>query len=142
MPKIRPIQQIAEKWSTITPQRATDYRDGVEHPKKDWAEEAIRAEASYKEAVTRAATEGRYGKGVTRAGTEKWKQRTIQKGPSRFSEGVMIARVDYEKGFAPYRDVIEQTELPERGPRGDVKNIQRVAAIAAALHKAKLERIK
>ncbi|RLC47040.1 MAG: hypothetical protein DRH57_04870 [Candidatus Cloacimonadota bacterium] len=142
MAKIRSIQKIAEKWATVTPQRATDYQEGVKDPKKDWAEEAVKADPIYKEAVIKAANEGRYASGVSKAGTKRWQERTLTKGPARFSEGVMIARPDYEKNFAPYRDIIEKTELPPRGPRGDVKNIQRVQAIAMALHKAKLEMMK
>lgn len=137
MAKIRPISHIAEKWATVTPQRATDYQEGVRNPKKVWAEEAIKAENVYKEAVTKAASEGRYGKGISAAGQEKWQKRTLAKGPSRFSEGVMIARPDYEKGFAPYRDAIEQTELPPRAPKGDPRNIERVAIIAKTLHAVK-----
>ena len=73
MAKIRSIQKIAEKWATITPQRATDYQEGVKDPKKDWAEEAVKADARYREAVTKAATEGRYAKGVNAAGTKRWR---------------------------------------------------------------------
>ncbi|RLC82192.1 MAG: hypothetical protein DRJ03_19370 [Chloroflexi bacterium] len=138
MPKVRPISQIAEKWARVTPGRAGDYRSGIEAPKKDWAEEAVRAEDRYKRGVTEAANRGRYGKGVSEAGTGKWKARALAKGPSRFAEGVAIARPDYERGFAPYREVIEATELPPRGPKGDPTNIQRVAAIAAALHNKKV----
>lgn len=138
MAKIRSIAHIAEKWATVTPQRASDYQEGVKNPKKNWAEEAIKAEEVYKEAVTKAAAEGRYGKGVSGAGQEKWQKRTLAKGPSRFSEGVMIARPDYEKGFAPYRDAIEGVELPPRAPKGDPRNIERVAVIAKILHAVKV----
>ena len=138
MPKVRHIGDIAEKWARVTPTRAGDYRSGVENPKKDWAEEAIAAEDRYTRGVTEAANAGRYGKGVSKAGTAKWKTAAVKKGPSRFAEGVAIARPDYEKGFAPYRDTIESTELPPRGPKGDPANIQRVAAIATALHNKKI----
>jgi len=138
MPKIRSIKSIGEKWGTVTPGRAGNYKEGVENPKKDWAEEAVAAEDRYKRGVTEAANAGRYGKGVSEAGTDKWKKGASTKGPSRFSEGVMIARPDYEKGFAPFRDTIENTDLPPRGPKGDPANIQRVAAMASALHKAKV----
>ncbi len=139
MPKVKPISRIAEKWAKVTPARATEYREGVETPTKDWAEEAIAAEERYKRGVTEAANAGRYGKGVSEAGTAKWKANAARKGPSRFAEGVALARSDYERGFAPYREVIESTELPPRGPKGDPSNIQRVAAMAAALHKKKVE---
>jgi len=138
MAKIRSIQAIAEKWATVTPQRSTDYEEGVRNPKKIWEEEAKKAEKNYKEAVTKAAAEGRYGMGIEKAGQEKWQKRTLAKGPTRFAEGVMIARTDYEKGFAPYRDAIEALELPPRGPKGDPKNIERVSIIARTLHNVKI----
>ena len=137
MPAIRSIDKIAEKWATVTPQRATQYKEGIEDPKKDWAKEATAAEERYKAGVTAAATEGRYGKGVAKAGTDKWKRMAAAKGPSRFAEGVMVARPDYHKGFAPYADEIAKVELPPRGPKGDPANINRVAAIAKALHEKK-----
>ena len=45
---------------------------------------------------------------------------------------------EYAKGFAPYHDVIEKTELPPRYAKGDERNYERVKAIGQALHKAKL----
>lgn len=138
MPKVRALTMIAEKWSRVTPTRATDYKLGVENPKEDWQAEALAAEDRYKVAVTEAANKGRYGAGVSKAGTKRWQERALKKGPSRFSEGVAIARPDYERAWAPYREVIERTELPPRGPKGDPANIQRVAAMARALHEARV----
>ena len=137
MPAIRSIDKIAEKWATVTPQRAPQYSDGVKNPKKDWAKEATAAEERYKAAVTAAANEGRYGKGVKRAGTEKWQNMAAKKGPSRYAEGVMVAKPNYQSGFAPFAEEIAKTELPPRGPKGDPANINRVAAIAKALHEKK-----
>jgi len=138
MPKVRALTSVAEKWSRVTPTRSTDYKEGVENPKKDWATEAANAEDRFVRGVTEAANAGRYGMGVSKAGTKRWQERAMKKGPSRFAEGVAIARPDYERGWAPYRDVIERTELPPRGPKGDPGNIQRVAAMALALHQAKV----
>jgi len=138
MPKVKPIGTIGEKWSRVTPARAGEYRSGVEHPVRDWAEEAVAAEDRYVRGVTEAANAGRFGKGVSEAGTVKWQHGAIKKGPSRFAEGVAIARPDYEKGFSPFRDEIERTDLPPKGPKGDPGNIQRVAVIAAALHAKKI----
>lgn len=138
MPAIKPIKDIAEKWARVTPARAGDYREGVKHPRKDWEAETLKAADVYKAAVTKAAAEGRFAKGVAEAGTEKWQKRAITLGPSRFSEGVMAARPDYEKAFAPYADVIAGVELPPRAPRGDPANIERVRAITTALHAKKM----
>jgi len=50
---------------------------------------------------------------------------------------VRLARVDYEEGFKPYRDLIASIDLPPRGPRGDPSNIDRVRIIAERLHALK-----
>ena len=140
MPAIKPARAIAEKWARVTPQRDADYRAGVEAPLKDWATEAFNANDRYVEGVTAAAQAGRYANGVQAAGTEKWKRGALQKGVSRWGPGVRVAQSDYERGFGPFRDVIERVELPPRRPAGDPANIERVAAIARALHEAKVGR--
>ncbi len=113
--------------------RTEDYRLGIENPRRDWQKETAAASDRYKMGVDSAHTKGMFTKGVNRAGSSKWKKNSLQKGPSRFAEGVTLAQDDYQKGFAPYREVIQQTTLPPRFPKGDPRNIQRVAAIAKAL---------
>ena len=138
MAAIRPIDTITEKFITVTPGRATQYKQGVENPLRDWEQNAIAAEETYKRGVTEAANKGMYGKGVKKAGTRKWQKGASQKGPTRFSEGVMLSKDAYKAGFAPYAEEIARTELPPRGPKGDPANIQRVAVIAKALRARKL----
>jgi hypothetical protein len=140
MPKIRGISVIVGKWADVTPRRADYYRAGVESPKEIWEEKAAAAGAAWATGVSTAAGEGRFAKGVTAAGQAKWREKTLLKGVTqrRWAEGVAIAKGDYEKGFAPYRDVIERTDLPPRGAKGDPGNIDRVRVMAAALHEAKL----
>ena len=138
MANIRDLGSIGDKWGTVTPARSGEYKKGVENPKKDWAEAAAASEENYKRAVTEAANEGRFGKGVTKAGTAKWKENAMKKGPSRFAAGVALGKSAYIKGFAPYHETIKSTTLPQRGPKGDPANLQRVAAIASALHNKKI----
>jgi len=137
MPKIKSAAEIAEKWGRVTPERTPDYEAGIKSPKKDWATATKAAEGAYKEGVTKAAAEGRFGKGVTKAGTSKWQEKSLQVGPARYGQGVLVAKPEYEKGFAPYRDVIEKTTLPPRFAKGDPRNIERVKSMAAALHAAR-----
>ena len=139
MAKIRSTKEIAEKWARVAPTRATDYENGIKKPLRDWEANAVAAESAWEEGVSKAVSEKRFAKGVAKAGTEKWQRRTLAKGPRRWSEGISVAQPDYEAGFAPFRDVIEATELPPRYPKGDPRNIDRVAAIARALHEKKLE---
>ena len=140
MVAIRSSREIAEKWSTVTPTRTGFYESGVRAPKKDWARVTLASEGTYKEAVTRAAQEGRFGRGVQRAGTEKWQRKAIEVGAGRWGPGVSIAAPDYEAGFSPYRDIIDKIVLKPRFPKGDPRNYERVKQIGDALHGLKVAR--
>lgn len=137
MPAIKSLARIKEKWTRVTPMRAEDYKLGVTSPRRDWAESATASKESHKAAMVTAATNDAFAKGIAKAGSEKWKTKALQKGPSRFAEGVMVGGDDYEKGFSPFRDEIEKTVLPARFPKRDPRNIQRVSAINVALAKKK-----
>jgi len=138
MAEIKSLASIREKWTRVTPMRAEDYRIGIQNPKRDWADATEGQADTWKAAITEAANKGLFAKGVRKAGSKKWQEKSLQKGPGRFSEGVMVAGGDYEKGFAPYREAIEATTLPPKYPKGDPRNIQRVAVIAAALRAKKM----
>ena len=140
MVSIRSAREIAEKWSSVTPTRTSFYEAGVRSPKKDWARATSQSESTYKEAVTRAAAEGRFGKGVQKAGTEKWQRKAIDVGAGRWGPGVSVAGPDFEAGFAPYRDAIEKVSLKPRFPKGDPRNYERVKQIGDALHSLKIAR--
>lgn len=129
--------QTAEKWSRVTPMRSDDYKMGVMNPRTPWAAAANAAQERYKQGVTEAANRGAYGKGVTAAGDQKWQRKSAEKGPQRFAEGVSLSAGDYQAGVQPYLDVIAGTALPPRFPKGDPRNIARVATLAAALRKRK-----
>ncbi len=138
MAKIKSIDEIARKWAEVTPGRVGEYEQGVKNPGKDWATETAAAESNYDTGVQKAISEKRFGKGVIKTGTAGWQEKTLLKGPSRWASGVAISKSDYQEGFAKFRDVIANTVLPPRGPKGDPKNIQRVAILAKALHDAKV----
>lgn len=133
MPPIRPVEVIARKWAEVTPGRATQYEAGVRNPVKDYATNAIAADSSWRAGVQAAIQANRFTAGVRRAGTPKWQRKAIELGPARYGPGVQAAQADYAAGFAPFREVIEQTTLPPRGPRRSPQNLQRVAAMANAL---------
>jgi len=137
MPAIKSASEIARKWADVTPRRDADYKAGVQNPMKDWATEAAAAEERYETGIQDAIARKAFGAGVRAAGTEKWKKGALEKGVNRWGPGVRVAQPEYEKGFAPYRDVIESVTLPPRRRTGDPANIDRVAAIASALHAKK-----
>lgn len=138
MPAIKSMANIVEKWMRVSAASEASYTEGIQNPRKDWAQEAAKAEANYKAAVVKAAGEGRFGIGVKAAGTSKWQENALAKGPARWSQGINLSADAYSTGFAPYRQVIESIKLPDRKPRGDPGNINRVAVMAAALHEAKI----
>jgi hypothetical protein len=135
--EIKSMARIAEKWTRVTPMRTEDYKIGVTSPRRDWEKSAVAAKESHKAAMATAAATDSFGKGCTKAGTAKWQARALAKGPGRFAEGVMVGGPDYEKGFAPARDILEKTVLPPRFPRRDPRNIMRVSVGNAALGKMK-----
>lgn len=136
--KTKTMDRVKRKWVAATAANQAEYEAGVENPRSDWATQTAAAEDNYKAGVNAAIAAGRFGKGVRKAGTEKWKSKTLAKGPGRWAQGVALAESDYEKGFAPYLSVLAGLTLPPRGPKGDPRNIARVAKIAEALHAKKL----
>lgn len=140
MPPVKSLDRISEKWARVVAVSQPDFEAGVQNPRKDWKTETLAAANNYAAGVSKAITEKRFDKGVALAGTDKWRDRALSVGVGRWLEGVRVSRSNYEAGFAPYRTVIERVTLPPRGPKGDPKNIARVAAIADALHKEKIKR--
>ena len=137
MPPIKPISDIAEKWARVAPTRQEDYLKGVSAPRTAWDTAATAANPQYEAGVQAAITGKRFVAGVRNAGNAKWQRKAIELGPSRFATGTAAARPDFEKGFSPFRQVIESTTLPPRRPKGDPANIERVRTMAAALAAAK-----
>lgn len=136
--EIKSIASIAEKWERVTPLRSQDYIEGVRTTRKDWEAETLAAAENYAIGVTQAIAENRFERGVAKSGTEKWRRNTVEKGGTRWGQGVRLGGAEYARGFAPYRDELEAIDLPPRGPRGDPRNIERVRVIAERLHALKL----
>lgn len=138
MAAIKSVAAIRDKYARVTPQRTEDYRLGVGTPRVDWAMATKGAESAYQEGVTSAIARKAFGKGVEKAGTAKWQGRATTVGVDRWGPGVVAGVDAYERGFSPFREVIEKTSLPPRYPSGDPRNYARVQAIGEALRKAKL----
>lgn len=137
MAATKPADQVASKWSRVTPQRSEDYKMGVMSPRTPWAAASTAAASRYQEGVTAAVQRGAFQKGVAGAGDQKWQRKSAEKGPTRFAEGVALSTSDYQAGVQPYLDTIAATQLPPRYAKGDPRNVQRVAALATALRKRK-----
>jgi len=135
--KSKSAAKIAKKWGRVTPGRTEDYEEGVRNPKEDWAKKTGDAEPRYNEGVTLAIKRGAFGKGVTRAGTAHQQSMTIEKGLTRWPEGVKLGEARMQKGMEKVVSVLEATTLPMRYAKGDPRNLERVKAVNVALHKMK-----
>jgi hypothetical protein len=133
MAAIKSIKDIAKKFTDVTPQRATEYGEGVKNPRRDWETATEAAEDIYEQGVQAAIARKAFGKGVKDAGSGKYQKGVSEKGVARWPVGVRLAGPAFEKGFGIYRDEIERTTLPQRYARRDPRNLERVAAIAKAL---------
>jgi len=140
MPAVKSLDKISSKWAEVSQRSQGAYEDGVRNPRKDWEKNTVAAANSYAAGVQAAVSDGRFKKGVTKAGNAKWQQAAISKGPARWAEGIRLSQSAYERGFAPYRTVIENITLPPRGPVGDPANINRVKVISEALFKERIRR--
>lgn len=137
MPPIRSTDAIAAKWAAVTPGRAAQYEAGIRNPIRDYAANAQAAATAWRDGVQAAIQGGRFAAGVRRVGNAKWQRKAIELGPTRYGTGVQAAQQDYATAFAPFRDAIERTTLPARGPRRSPQNLQRVNAMVTALSAAK-----
>ncbi|SRR5260221_14196392 len=135
MPKVR--GNPGQKWVRKASAATEDYAAGVQSPRQPWAASTGAAAQNWAQGVTQAASRGSFAKGVQKAGDGKWLRKSVEVGAPRFAGGVAAAQADYEAGFAPFKQVIESTTLPPRGPKGDPRNLARVAAMANALRMAK-----
>ena len=139
MPKIRALAKIKDKYVRVTPGKGPELEAGLKDPKKLWADETAAATEAWAGGVTDAVARGAFGKGVAACGQAGYIDPALKLGVKRYRDGVTYGADKYGKKFAPFRDVIEGTSLPPRGPVGDPGNIERVRMMAAALHDAKIK---
>lgn len=139
MAGVKSLDKIVEKWNRVASGAQAEYEAGVRDPRKDWASATKAAEKAYDAGVQAAISAKRFGKGVSKAGTAKWQSMAIAKGPRRWSEGISLAKETYAAAFAPYHTALSSIVYPEKGPRGDPRNIDRVAKVASTLHALKIK---
>jgi len=135
---VKPLENTVSKWVEEAPRRATYYEKYAVPAGDRWAEKAAAAAGTYKAAVAAPDIDKRFAGGIKRVGAEKYTRKVKDVGVARFGPGITAARPDYEKGIGPYLDELAKIEVPERKPRGDPGNLERVKAIFDALHKKRL----
>lgn len=137
--RIKPIDQIAKKWSARAGAAGADYSSGIQNPRRPQAQAAADAAQSWAAGVQQAAANNTFAKGVL-AAQDKYTRNATGKGAARYPQGVAAAQPDFANGLQPYLDVLANLQLPPRLPKGDPGNIQRVAAVDQALRAKKLSR--
>jgi hypothetical protein len=138
MAEIKSLSVIAAKWIRNASVAGQSYKDGVTAPRRSWAVSAAAADDARKAGLQAADARDAFREGVNAAGDSKWKNNATTLGVSRYPQGVQNAQPEYTQGFQKYHGVIAGVTLPPRGAKGSPENLQRVAAIAQALHAAKV----
>ncbi len=136
MASIKPLNVIADKYSRNAATAGPSYKQGIENPRESWATNTAAADESRKAGLAAADARDAFKKGVTEAGDAKWRSNALAKGPTRFAQGVQLAKPAYTQGFSASHAVISSVNLPPRGPKGSPENLNRVSAITTALHDA------
>lgn len=129
MIKIKPIDQIVNRWVAGVRGATAAYQFGVSNPQRDWADSTVAGAGAWFQGVQNAHTAGRFEGGVRSAGSVKWKNRTLSKGVQMWPVAVAAAEGDYRAGYAPFRQAISEGTLPPRYATRDPRNLERVAAI-------------
>lgn len=129
---MKTAQQAAQKFVARAAVASSDYAQGVRESTKDQNAAAIAAADNYKTAVIEAANAGRFAAGLRKAGKQKYLDGVAQKGESRFSEGVAAGAAAYASESARFDTARNAAASLPRGPRGDARNLARVAAVANA----------
>jgi len=140
MVAIKSPSAAAQKWARRAGNAGPEYEEGVRNPRKSWAKETAASVSAYNAGVQKAIQNKSFEKGVAQAGDNKWQTNAVEKGPARYSQGVQLAEVAYEQGFAPYAQALNSLTLPPRKAKGDPANLERVAMVAKTLHETKLQR--
>ena len=135
--QLKDTATIARKFASRAQAAGGEYKAGVDTTTADWAAATTAAGDSYEAGVTQAIGRKAFQKGVSAAGTAKWKEKASNIGASRYGQGVAGAEQAYAQGFDKYANVLKGLSLPPRAPKGSPQNIQRVQAVADALHRAK-----
>ena len=136
--RIKDLGQSAIKWARNAGAASAEYASGAIEGASAWETNTAAASGTYHQAVTGPGIQERFRRGVQRAGSEKYSRRIQDVGAGRYSTGVQAAEGDWQSGFAPFAQVIAGLTLPQRRPRGDPGNLQRVAAVAQALNARRL----
>ena len=135
---VKSATEIAKKWALVTPARASYYELEAPAAGGKWEERTTASGGVYKAAISAAGIQDRFVGGVKKAGAAKFSRKVKDVGVDRYAPGVAAAEADMAKGVAPFRDILDGLEIPDRGPRGSPGNYAIGQKVGDALHKGRL----
>jgi len=138
MVKTKGVDYTVKKWERRATVATEDYKAGIQNPRRSWREAALAASETWKTAIQEAIARDAYKKGIEAVDEKKWKDGALNKGATRYADGVRAAVDLYKAKMSKVLSIIESVELTPRGPRGSDQNYERVKEIGRALHDAKL----
>lgn len=138
MVKTKGLERSVSKYQARVAVAGSDYKAGIQSPKRPWAENAANAASTWGSAIQEAVSRGSFEAGVRNAGDTKWREMSEKKGTARFSAGVDIGLPYYRQGMSENLSVIEGVTLGAKGPKGSAQNYERSKTIGDALRAAKL----
>lgn len=137
MVNVRSSSESTNRWENNAGDRQ-NYESGVENPINSYQDGVQGAGERYNDAVRAAADRGAYADAVGELDESDWQDKALELGASRLASGVSANTDKYEEKVQPYLDRIASTDLPARGPSGDVDtNIERARVMAQALRDEK-----
>lgn len=135
---IKSQDAISKKWASRASNAQADYTTGVQTTQKSWAANTSAAANNWSAGVQQAVADKRFESGVTAAGDAAWKKGAVDKGGTRYSQGVNGAQAKYQSGFQKFAVALAGANLPARFPKGDPQNAQRVQFVNQLLRNVKL----
>ncbi len=135
----RSVQDTVAKWHANAAAAQDRYTQGVANTQVDVMARAIAAAPVAAANFARSVSSGQYARAVTESGgTANWKN-MVQKKAGNYGTGIAAGTDKFQRAMGKLLPAIEQitNSLPPRQPGNVGANLQRVAALANALHAQK-----
>jgi hypothetical protein len=137
MVQTRSASEARERWESNAGNRE-NYESGVESPLRDWQDSALGGAERWDQGVRQAAENGQFTTGVNESSSSEWQEKALEVGGQRLRSGVTANTDKYADRVDEYISTIEDTDLPAKGPAGDIDtNIERSRVMAQALRDQK-----
>lgn len=134
---VPPVSQVVADWKAGAAGATTKYATNTAAASNAYQSGVAGANANYVQAVTEAASAGRWQRGTeNKGGFYATRASTI--GAQRWSPGINASEQQYQAAMQRNLSIIGGLTLPPALPRGNPGNLQRVSIIDEALHAARL----